>query len=178
MDEDADIVERSMRGDGLAFRDLVDRHAGRVRSRALRGLGDLSAADDAAQEVFYRAYRGLAGLRDAGKFGAWVVGIADRVVGEFLRRRRRSPVAINVEPTGAEPPGRDDELTRVVERLAEPYRETVLLRYWAGMTCEQVAEQQRVPLGTVTKRLSRAHGMLREMLGLSEERNHELRRVP
>jgi RNA polymerase sigma-70 factor (ECF subfamily) len=68
--------------------------------------------------------------------------------------------------------------------LPEPYREAVRLRYWGGISCEEAAAALGVPLGTLTKRLSRAHALLRESLeggaNTYQRKGHddELRAVP
>ena len=51
-----------------------------------------------------------------------------------------------------------------VAELPEPYRQVILLRYYSGNSCAQVAEELGLPIGTVTKQLSRASGLLREAL--------------
>ncbi|HCO93484.1 MAG TPA: RNA polymerase subunit sigma, partial [Phycisphaerales bacterium] len=48
--------------------------------------------------------------------------------------------------------------------LPEAYRKIILLRYYGEHSCNQIAEQLDMPLGTVTKTLSRAYAMLRESL--------------
>ena len=67
-------------------------------------------------------------------------------------------------------PSHDDELKRVVAGLNRPYRDVILLRFYGGLSCAEVAERLDIPLGTVTKRLSRAYAMLREALGPVHER--------
>ncbi len=62
----------------------------------------------------------------------------------------------------------DFALERAIGELPDAYREVVLLRYYAGRSCSQVAEDLGIPLGTVTKRLSRAYAMLRESLAVPE----------
>jgi DNA-directed RNA polymerase specialized sigma24 family protein len=52
-----------------------------------------------------------------------------------------------------------------IAALPEPYRQVILRRYYGDLSCAQVAEGLAVPLGTVTKRLSRAYAMLRVSLG-------------
>lgn len=55
--------------------------------------------------------------------------------------------------------------------LPEPYREVVLLRYYGELSCSRIADQLEKPLGTVTKRLSRAYAMLRESLRELDDRD-------
>lgn len=177
MNDEPTLISDCLGGKPDAYRTLVDRHAPAVRAFLLRRLGDPDRAEEAAQEAFVRAYQGLGRLR--GGFVSWVLGIAARVALEGRRRPAAAAVG-DPESPGARPaPG--EEVGAMVVRLPEPYREAVLLRYWAGLSCEQVAEAQGVSVGTATKRLCRAHGMLREALEGrtgTQEVDHELRRVP
>jgi RNA polymerase sigma-70 factor (ECF subfamily) len=66
-------------------------------------------------------------------------------------------------------PERGIALERAVADLPDPYRETILLRYYGGQTCRHIAEREGVATGTVTKRLSRAYALLREALERNEE---------
>lgn len=58
----------------------------------------------------------------------------------------------------------DYGLERAIAALPDSYRELILLRYYGGYSCPQVAEQLNMPLGTVTKTLSRAYAELRKSL--------------
>lgn len=196
MHDEPDIIAAILGGEHARYRTLVDRHAAAVRSFLVQRLGDPDRAEEAAQLTFVRAYRGLACLKDRGRFVSWVLGIAAKVTLEQRRDQRArggesiSSVAGSLGQAQCEP-----ELARAVDALPEPYREAIRLRYWAGLSCEQAALRLGVPLGTLTKRLSRAHGLLREMVaanGGQERANvgaasqgtqasgatHELRHIP
>jgi RNA polymerase sigma-70 factor (ECF subfamily) len=126
-------------------------------------------AAEAAQETFVRAYFALGKLKRPEAFLSWLLGIADRVAKEAVRaskrRRRDVPLLGDVAETA---PEHDDSASRqvslAVAGLPELYRDVVLLRYYAGMSCAEISRHQDVPLGTVTKRLSRAYALLRESL--------------
>ena len=64
---------------------------------------------------------------------------------------------------------RDHELEKAIAELGDPYREIVLLRFYAGQSCLQIAEQLNMPIGTVTKQLSRAYAKLRQSLSDRKE---------
>ena len=169
---DQDYVARCLDGHPDDFRHLVLRYQGVLGSYLGGRLGDRAAAEEAAQETFARAFFSLKRLRAAGSFFAWLMGIAERVAMEQRRaeRRMREVAAAAAEARAA---GRrddaaagaeDHELRRAVAALPEAYRQVVLLRYYADLSCAQVAERLGLPLGTVTKTLSRAYAMLREEL--------------
>ena len=56
-------------------------------------------------------------------------------------------------------------VTEAVTRLPDTYREVIMLRFYGGRSCAEISHDLGVPLGTVTKRLSRAYALLREQLG-------------
>ena len=120
-----------------------------------------------------RAYFGLSKLKKPGAFSSWLRSIAGRVVKETYRARaRRRQVALaDCEPADTAR-GHDDSpdptLARAIAELPEVYRQVILMRYYGDLSCNEVSRQLEVPLGTVTKRLSRAYALLRESL-----RNYE-----
>ena len=71
--------------------------------------------------------------------------------------------------TSGHPSGCTDELGRAIAELPETYRNVVLLRYYGQHSCNQIAKQLEIPLGTVTKQLSRAYAMLRQSLQRQEQ---------
>ena len=60
-------------------------------------------------------------------------------------------------------------LEAAIAQLPEAYRKIILLRYYGGHSCNQIAERFNMPLGTVTKTLSRAYAMLRKLLQQQEQ---------
>jgi len=87
--DDCQVVAAVLDGDQAAFGELYDRYAPLVRSVCYDATGDLTEAQDLAQEVFLRAYRRLGTLRDPAQVGPWLVGIARRVGLEWRRRMGR-----------------------------------------------------------------------------------------
>jgi RNA polymerase sigma-70 factor (ECF subfamily) len=152
-----------------AFRLLVSRHQTALWGYLRGQLGNEEDASEAVQETFVRAYFSLRSLRKLESFPAWLFGIANRVVMETRRDNKRRRCAALNEQYPAEPPpqpgeDRDSEVSAAVGRLPDLYREVVLLRYYSGLSCEEIGRTLGIPLGTATKRLSRAYGLLREIL--------------
>jgi len=163
---DKDYVERCLDGHPDDFRYLVRRYQAVLLGYLAGRLGSRDMAEEAAQESLVRAYVGLRKLRKTDSFFAWLMGIAGRVVKEMQRSRRSDvPLTETLSETAAVPePGCDVGLEQAVAALPPPYRCVILLRYYGGCSCGEIAGQLDVPLGTVTKQLSRAYAMLRESL--------------
>jgi RNA polymerase sigma-70 factor (ECF subfamily) len=132
----------------------------------------MERAEEAAQETFVRAYFALHKLNAGTSFFSWLLGIAARVAKEQHRVRRRREEARNSwSPRTAPSQAPDDEpLRRAVARLPGPYAEVIHLRYYGGLSCAEISRRMDLPVGTVTKRLSRAYAMLRDWLPESEGR--------
>jgi len=168
---DEECVKLSLDGHPEAFEPLVGRYWAPILSYLAGRLGDRDWAEEAAQEAFVRSFLGLKELRKPASFFPWLFGIADRVVKEQWRARRRNEQ--RNDPPWEEVVQRaqthDHDLERAIADLPEPYRQVILLRYYGNMSCAQVAEGLAIPLGTVTKRLSRAYAMLRASLARVHE---------
>jgi RNA polymerase sigma-70 factor (ECF subfamily) len=57
-----------------------------------------------------------------------------------------------------------DEMRRAIDSLRPEYRELVLLRHFAGLSYQDIADFKEMPLGTVKNKLFRAHSVLRTAL--------------
>ena len=166
---DEQCIRDCLDGHPEVFRHLVSRHQSALL-RYLHGrLCNAEEAAEAAQETFVRAYFALQGLHKLGSFFSWLVGIADRVVKETWRsKKQRQCVAYDerrmaeTRTTSGDSP--DSNVTDAVGRLPDVYREVVLMRYYGGLSCAEISRDLGMPIGTVTKSLSRAYAMLRECL--------------
>lgn len=174
---DGELVRRALAGDRGAFGELVGRYERIVGVLAFQKVGNHADAEDVAQEAFLKAYAALAELEDRERFGSWLYGIAVHASIDHLRRRaRRGPAvpidagvaeAIPARPDAEADPGTRDEAARVVEAVGElpdKYRIVLTLRYQKLMSYQEIAEHLGEPPGTISNRIHRAAGMLRERL--------------
>lgn len=159
-------VKLCLDGHPEAYEQLVRHYQAPLLSYLAGRVGDMERAAEAAQETFVRAFFALSKLKAANAFFPWLIGIAGRVLREQRRAERRYREAIRSLPQkpAAPEPRNDYGLERALADLPETYAQVVALRYYGGRSCAEVAEQLGVPLGTVTKRLSRAYSLLRESL--------------
>jgi RNA polymerase sigma-70 factor (ECF subfamily) len=170
---DEELVQRGSDGDQAAFSELVRRHQGKVRGLLLRLSGNRVVADDLAQEVFLRAFRGLVGFEGRARFSTWLYRIAYNV---FLNHRARHR-ELHALPTGFESrqaagpsdhaPARSDlrrDLEGAIAQLPERYRAVITLHYIEDVSYPEMAEILDLPLGTIKTHLHRAKRMLRETM--------------
>jgi RNA polymerase sigma-70 factor (ECF subfamily) len=153
---------------------LLDRHRSRLHAIAVSILGHGPQAEDAVQDTFLIALRRIGELRDPAAARAWLAATLVNVCRGQLRRPE-ARLAAAVGPW--DPPGPDtaeqaidsgalrDWVWTALERLSEPLRLAVMLRYFSGASSyEAIAEVCGVPVGTVRSRLSAAKSKLAEEL--------------
>jgi len=164
---DEEYVQRSRNGRPDDFRLLVERYQRPLFAYLSSRLNNQSEAEEAAQESFVRAFLSLKKLRKPDSFYAWLLGIAGRVIKEewrALSRRQRDRAL--AESLSAEEPESAPEypLEEAIAALPETYRHVIILRYYEGLSCQEAGQRLGMPLGTVTKTLSRAYALLRQEL--------------
>lgn len=146
----------------VAFAQLVDRDLDRGYRIAGVILGSGPDAEDAVHDAVVQAWRAFGGLRDTARFEAWFQRILVNVCRDRLRKRKRSPVTELTLVTSRATPDDfaeiDDRLAldRAYARLSPEQAITVVLRFSADLTLEDVADRMRVPVGTVKSRLHTA----------------------
>jgi RNA polymerase sigma-70 factor (ECF subfamily) len=168
---DRDYVESSRNGCPEHFRLLVQRYQKPVFAYLACRMGDPLEAEEAAQESFVRAFLTLKTLRKPESFYAWLLGIAGRVAKEQFRsaaHRERDREAAEVILAEANDGQKEYPLEEVIAALPETYRQVIVLRYYEGLSCQEVALRLEMPLGSVTKTLSRAYALLRQELAARE----------
>jgi RNA polymerase sigma-70 factor (ECF subfamily) len=153
-----------------AFRLVTARDLDKAYRLAWAILGDTHEAEDATQDAFASAWRNRNRLRDADKLEAWMNRILINACRDRLRERSRSrvqqldpsslpPVADQSETTSSR-----DELSRALASLDPDHRIVVILRFWADLTVEDIAERVGVAEGTVKSRLHHSMRLLRAAL--------------
>lgn len=171
--DDRLLVEAIRAGDPQAPRELIARFHGAVFGLCFRMLGHRHDAEDAVQETFIRALRGIFGF-DAGRpIRPWLLEIAANRCRTALALRSRRPPAADpsraVEPADdrAGPRDPDDlagELELALARLRPEYRAAVALFHEQGLSYEEVAGALGRPVGTIKTWLHRARAEMAAFL--------------
>ena len=153
-----------------AFAALTRAHVDGAFRLAWAILGATADAEDAVQDAFALAWRKRSSLREPGSFDAWFGKILVNVCRERLRTRARSRVrevavapvadgdsghdAVSERPSPAGPDiGLRVTVGGALAGLDPDHRIVVVLRYWADLTVDEIAERVGVPAGTVKSRL-------------------------
>ena len=133
-------------------------------------LADAPEAEDAVQDALVVAWQSFGSLRETDRFGAWF----DRILVNGCRDRLRRRNVVRFIPMDAalDPAGRDpfqsfierDALLAGLGRLTADERIVVVLRFWADLPLDAIANRLGWPLGTVKSRLHRALQRLHDTL--------------
>ncbi len=166
-------IERCLDGHPDDFRYLMRRYQAVLLAHLAGKLGNKDRAEEAIQEVLVRAYFNMSKLKRLNSFFSWLLGIADHVAKEHQRKEQIQHQREIVRSFSQEAPGaelsQDYALEAAIAGLPETYRKVILLRYYGERSCDQIAHQLDMPLGSVTKTLSRAYAMLRKSLQQQEQ---------
>jgi RNA polymerase sigma-70 factor (ECF subfamily) len=169
---DGALVHRVLEGDSEAFAGLVARHRERGLRFAAAMLADRADAEEALQDAFVRAFRGLRSCRDPDRFGAWFLKIlVNRCRTRRAGRRRRDGLFVRdegaLERAHSRPAGDPDwreEIDRALARLDTLQREAFLLKHVEGLEYEEMARLTGARIPALKMRVKRACDHLRLML--------------
>lgn len=174
-------LEKARAGDPDAFQSLVRPHIDSIRRFARSFCKNDSDADDLAQEAIVKAYRSFSSFDGRSSLTTWLYAIAkhqfiDHRRGKlFLWRNRETELTDGERPSQPSPEclavehQRVKELWSALNRLDEKYRTPLVLADIDGLSYEEIAAIEKLPIGTVRSRIARAKDQLRRMLGVARE---------
>lgn len=180
---DEELVRRVLLGNTEAFDALVVRYQDRVYSLLVRLSGSEEAAEDLAQETFFKAYRALSSFRQGSAFYTWLFRIAANTA--FTRRRnegrRRAHEGVSLDAEGSgkgdedgslkeqvadrkeespdanlERQGLRERIQQGLAQLDENDRAVIVLRDIDGLDYDAIAEVMKITRAAVKSRLHRA----------------------
>lgn len=151
--------------------ELLEKEARFARSLARSLLFDEHLAEDVVQQAWLTILQRPP--RDHGRVGAWFGKVCKNLAlqtrrGAERRKRRELRSAVpEAQPSVAETIDRERMLRTVTDSvlaLDEPYRHTILMRYFDDVPPREIARRDGVPVATVRSRLQRGQQKLREKL--------------
>ena len=177
--DDVALVHRALANDETAFTMLVEKYRKQVHALAWRTIGDFHIAQDITQETFLKAHRKLGTLKEPDRFSGWLKTIAARrCLAWFREKRLKVQLSENMsiatraaDPYSgylAEEQAKDASQTlqeivkKWLAKLQESERTVVILHYFDGMSCEEIAIFLDVTTNTIKSRLSRARQRLKK----------------
>jgi RNA polymerase sigma-70 factor, ECF subfamily len=160
--DDRILLQAAQDGDLDAFEALVHRHQAAVYRVALRMLGSEADAQDATQDTFVRAWRGLERFRRESTVSTWLYRIVTRRCLDVIAARRPTEdlqieLDAGVDPADtAEQRERLRAVTRAIAGLPDEQRAALVLREFEGLSYDQVADVLNTSVSAVKGRIHRA----------------------
>lgn len=151
---------------------LMQRHIGKIRNAIYPMVLDNEAADDLTQDVFLKAFRGLASFDGKAEFSTWLYRIAMNTTYTFLNRRNRSPVSFHgdlPEPSlqESESPDApalraelDGQIAMALDHLSPKLRAAIVLTTMQGKSPAEAAEIEECSSATIYWRIHEARKQL------------------
>lgn len=180
-------IEKARRGDGEAFRVLVERHSRALFRLGFRMTGNESDAEDVVQETFLKAYRQLGSFDGRASFSTWLYRIAANCAVDLVRaRQRRGERQVEGTPAGGAAEAKDplvslaspdpspdrlamsgevrDRVAEAMKELSAAERTAFVLRHFEGMSIEDVGRALGCQTGAAKHSVFRAVQKLRRAL--------------
>ena len=172
---DLELAGRIRSGDGAAFEELYQQHAGRLYNLAFRMAGGANDADDLLQDVFLLAYRKLGSFRGESSLGTWLYRLAMNHCLDVLRSRQsrmgQQTDSLDdddaMEPAAAPALGAVSriDLDRAIGRLPHACRAAFLLHDVEGFGHQEVGAILGISEGTSKSQVHKARLRIRQHLG-------------
>ena len=176
------LLNNYLSGDRAAISQLIDRHTHRVRDYIRMMVKDNDVADDILQETFIKAVRVIDEGRyaDTGKFLSWILRIAHNQVIDHFRSQKNAKT-VSESDAGYNMLGTlrfaectvedamissqiEEDVRRLIDRLPAEQREVVVMRYYSGLSFQEIADQTDVSINTALGRMRYALINLRKMI--------------
>lgn len=179
MENDWDIIQSVLSGNAQDYAELVRKHMDRIYSFCLSLLNNPTEAEDAAQDVFIKAYNNLSKFKGDSQFYTWICRIAHNQCMDVLRKKSRQKtdswdamieisgekiVKQIVDADAAEDSAEKSRLAQqLLGHLPEEYRIVLTLRETQDLSYEDIAKVMGCSLDSVKARLRRARAMLKDL---------------
>lgn len=185
-DIDQKLILQAQRGDSKAFGKLVKKHRDKVLYLAFDLLGNYDDAQDVAQSVFLRVFRGIRNFKGKSSFSTWLYRITVNLSIDYKRSKyRRSSVPIDKsfndgdEQSSGKIILRDrdkdpleqlvnkdlqDHIEKAIDSLSEQQKTAFILRHYHDMNMKEIAQVLDCKPGTVRSHLFRAMNKMRKYL--------------
>lgn len=166
--EDNELVSEVIRGNVNAFEILVNRYQKIIFKMVLRMVGNTETAKDLTQDIFVKAFEKMGTFNFNYRFFSWIYRIG---INETLTWIRKNPATDQLEHVENLPMDQDTDPERKSEmlqfgllELPSDYRILLLLKYYDGLSYEEMADVNGLSVEKVRSRLFIAREQLRKIL--------------
>jgi RNA polymerase sigma-70 factor (ECF subfamily) len=183
MDEDRDLVKRTLQGDKKAFEMILNKHQQPLLNYIGRMVGNRELALDFTQEVFIKTYTSLSTYQPKFKFRTWLFKIASNYIIDFWRKKKIDTFSIDQAGRRDEDRPRfeipsdersicsqfeltelRDKIEKALDKLPPALRELFVWRHINEFSYDEIAEIKELPVGTVKNRVFQSKELIRRFL--------------
>ena len=182
-------IASAQAGEADGYQALLDDYGSRLFGYFVRATGSGQDAEDMLSDLMLKLVRQLSSYDHRGRFEPWLFRIAANMVRDRIRRRKARPIGVSLSvesPSGATMADGlagqakavdvgllaeelSADLQAALGRLDVATREVVLLRYFGGMSFEELSKMFECPIGTVLARVHRGLRALRKIMAKRHE---------
>ena len=182
--EDFELVTAAQKGEQAAYGKLLSRYKDSIYFMVLKMIRNQDDADDLTMEAFGKAFNNLHKYSPEFAFSTWLYRIALNNCIDFIRKKRLNTMSLdqpfetdsgddftievrshNLDPEEKYIKEQRSELMRdVIEKLNPRYKKLIEMRYFQELSYEEIAEELKIPLGTVKATLFRAKDLIYQIL--------------
>ena len=180
MDETKKSIERLVRlcqkGEPEAFSGLVDIYSGRLFGYFYRLTGNRDDANELLSELFLKLIEKIAGCKPQ-TFEPWLFKTASNLFADYIRAKKRQQKMLSKAaeqmPSETAPEKKDDytadKLTVYLQKLDSETAEIITMRYYSGLSFEELAKIRNEPIGTCLSKVHRGLKKLRQLMENCDE---------
>lgn len=181
---DFKLIERALAGEQSAYAELMQRYNRSLYHTILKMVRNVDDAEDLTIEAFAKAFRSLDKFKQEYTFSTWLFRIATNNCIDFIRKKKLNTYSIDnfFRDDSGDDVGLDvkDEqldpqeeaiktqkielMQELVAKLSPKYRKLVTMRYFEEMQYQEIADELKLPLGTVKAQLHRARELLYDLI--------------
>ena len=173
--EDLEIIHLVLRGETGEFRKIIEKYHEMIFRLCSSFLKNTEEAEDAAQEIFLRAFKSIGTFQLEKRFATWLYTIGVNYLKKLYSKIKRFPEQneLQTELTAAESPGpgeiveqreQQKEIRDAVHSLPHNIRDVTILYYLEEKSVEEITEIMEISRENVKSRLHRARKKLRKIL--------------
>ena len=164
------LIEQCLAGDQLAWEQIVRQNWRKVFNVAYKFVGRHDEAEDLTQDIFLKIFKALRTFDRRANFQTWIISISRNLCIDHYRsvRKERQTIARDVNPGDLQPASRERSphavaehqdlramLRQALETLPPTLRTAVVLRDLQELSYQEIADQLKLPEGTVKSRINR-----------------------
>ena len=176
-ERDIGVIRQVLQGERDAYADIVERYKNPIYNLAVRLTGNLSDAEDLAQDVFIRVYENLDRFDITKRFFPWMYTVALNVIRNYNTKNKPKLMRFQKDnysdkwlkhtdtpEKSVSENQQQKKLARCILKLPTIQKEAVVLRYYQGLTFEEIAEVRSCSLSAAKMRVYRGLEQLNRLM--------------